>query len=136
MSKIFEAIKRAELIRSGPKDSGITELPNRRRTDRTHVQIPLFIYGYTLGEVPFYEGACTSVINANGGLMSMRSRVRPGQHLLVTNEGNEQTQEGIVVSVRVQRPGNVHVAFKFLSSTPQFWCNLEIGKRADLSPSI
>jgi hypothetical protein len=126
MSKIFDALKRAELLRAERK-----EYTDRRLTGRIHLQIPLFVYGYTLGEDPFYEDTCTTVINAHGGLMSMQSPVQPGQRLLVTNEGNEQTQEGAVVSVGAQGPGGMDVAFKFPSPTPQFWSYLQIGNRAD-----
>jgi hypothetical protein len=126
MSKIFDALKRAELLRAKRK-----EYTDRRLTGRIQVQIPLFVYGYTLTEDPFCEDTCTVVINANGGLMSMHTPVRRGQRLLMTNGGNEQTQEGVVVSVGAQGPGGMDVAFRFPSPTPQFWSNSQIVKRVD-----
>jgi hypothetical protein len=131
MGKIFKALKRAALARPKSKDSRPPEQPSRRRTERILVRIPLFVYGYAQDEAPFCEDTCTIVINAHGGLMSMHTPVRPGQRLLVTNEGNERAQEGEVVSVGATRPGGADVAFKFPAPMPQFWSNLEIGRRAD-----
>jgi hypothetical protein len=70
--------------------------PERRRTTRLNVQVPLFVYGYTPEGNPFYEDACTIAINTHGGLIFMPTIVRPGQRLLVTKEGDEQAKEGIV----------------------------------------
>jgi hypothetical protein len=130
MSKIFDALKRTELLRTerkaaktvGESSVGHTD---RRMTSRIYVRIPLFIYGYTLGGDPFYEETYTIAVNGGGGLISMTSGVQSGQRLVVTNEGNDQTQECIVVSVR---PHGRHIAFKFPNPMPQFWRELEIGK--------
>jgi hypothetical protein len=133
MSKIFEALKRAELLRAKPKDTetpGVSTLSHteRRGTGRIHVHIPLFIYGHTPGGTPFYEEAHTIVINGAGGLISTTSSVQPGQRLVVTNEGNDQTQECVVVSVRAKLAHSSHIALKFPTPMPQFWRGLEIGR--------
>jgi hypothetical protein len=46
---------------------------------------------------------------------------------MVTNQGNDRTQECVVASVTAQPAGN-YVAFKFPTSMPQFWHGLAIGK--------
>jgi hypothetical protein len=132
MSKIFEALKRAESKRTDTTTSraSIPGHTERRRTGRIHVHIPLFIYGYTPAGKPFYEETHTIVISGTGGLISTKSRVHPGQRLVVTNEGNDQTQECVVVSVKPQRLRSKHIALKFPTPTPQFWRGLEIGKSA------
>jgi hypothetical protein len=137
MSKIFEALRRAELLRAkrkdiktvGASDAGYTD---RRTTSRIHVRIPLFVYGYTPGGDPFYEETYSIVVNGAGGLISMTSDVRPGQRLVVTNEGNDQSQECVVVSIE---PYRSHIALKFPAPTPQFWRDLEIGKGATRLPT-
>jgi hypothetical protein len=138
MSKIFEALRRARLLRAkrketktvGASDAGYTD---RRTTSRIHVRIPLFVYGYTPGGDPFYEETFSIVVNGAGGLISMTSDVRPGQRLVVTNEGNDRNQECVVVSVE---PYRSHIALKFPAPTPQFWRDLEIGKSAARLPTF
>jgi hypothetical protein len=135
MSKIFHALKldqffRAKRQNKDPKLIGTSFLnhKDRRMTARIHVDVPLFVYGYTPGGTTFYEETHTIEINGGGGLVSMTSRVQPGQRLAVTNEGNEQTQECVVVSVRAQLAHGNHIALKFPTPMPQFWQALEIGK--------
>jgi len=104
MSKIFEALRRAESLRAKQKESKTVGACNvgftdRRTTSRIYVRIPLFIYGYAPDGDPFYEETYSIVVNGAGGLISTTSDVRPGQRLVVTNEGNDQTQECVVVSV-------------------------------------
>jgi hypothetical protein len=114
------------------KDTKMIEAPtaehtDRRATSRIDAHLPLFIYGSLLSGDPFYEETCTISINGTGGLILMASSVQPGQRIMVTNQGNDQTQECVVVSVAAQ-PAGSYVAFKFLTPMPQFWHGLEIGR--------
>ncbi|MGA7792947.1 MAG: hypothetical protein WCA19_07905 [Candidatus Acidiferrales bacterium] len=104
------------------------ELPDRRVTPRVYVHIPLFVYGRTQAGDPFHEEARTISINGAGGLISMSSRVQPGQRLAVTNQGNDQTEQCIVVSVAGGSADANKIALKFPAPMPQFWRELEIGK--------
>lgn len=99
--------------------------PERRRTARLNVQVPLFVYGYTPEGNPFYEDACTIAINTQGGLIFMPTIVRPGQRLLVTKEGNEQAKECIVLSVRARLSQGADVALEFPTPLPHFWGDWE-----------
>ena len=108
-------------------ETSTAEHTNRLATNRIAAHLPLFIYGSLLGGDPFYEETFTISINGTGGLILMASSVQPGQRIMVTNQGNDQTQECVVVSVAAQ-PAGSHVAFKFPSPMPQFWHGLEIGK--------
>lgn len=100
----------------------------RRQTPRVYVHIPLFVYGRTPAGDPFHEETWTISINGGGGLISMSSRVQPGQRLAVTNQGNDQTEQCIVVSVRAGPTDGSKIALKFPTPMPQFWRQLEIGK--------
>jgi hypothetical protein len=137
MSKIFDALKRAELLRAKRKDTitaGASTVGNRdrRMTARIYVHIPLFIYGYTPGGTPFYEETYTISINGAGGLISMTSSVQPGQRLVVTNAGNDRTQECVVVSVQAQLAHASYIALKFPTPLSLFWRDVEIGKNPAL----
>jgi hypothetical protein len=103
------------------------EHTDRRATSRIDAHLPLFIYGSLLGGDLFYEETFTISINGTGGLILMASTVQPGQRIMVTNQGNDQTQECVVVSVAAQ-PAGSYVAVKFPTPMPQFWRGLEIGK--------
>ena len=98
-------------------------------TNRINVHLPLSVYG--VSRDPFYEETNTISIDGTGGLVLMASTVQPGQRILVTNQGNGQTQACVVVSV-VAQPAGSHVAFKFPTPMPQFWRGLEIGNRFSL----
>ena len=92
-------------------------LPERRRTRRICVYVPLFVYGYT-GDNPFHEDACTVEINAHGGLISMQTAVLPGQKLLVMNKTNESTQQCVILCVRARQERGFDVGFEFSALTP------------------
>lgn len=104
------------------------ELSDRRVTPRVYVRIPLFVYGRMPSGDPFHEEARTISINGAGGLISMSTRVRPGERLAVTNQGNDQTEQCIVVSVDGGSADAKKIALKFPTPMPQFWRALEIGK--------
>ena len=103
------------------------EYTDRRATSRIDAHLPLFIYGSLLNGDPFYEETSTIYINGTGGLILMATNVQPGQRIMVTNQGNDQTQECLVVSV-VAQPAGSYVSFKFPTPMPEFWHGLEIGK--------
>ena len=105
-------------------ETSTAEYTDRRVMSRTYVHLPLSIYG--VGRDPFYEETYSISIDGTGGLTLMASSVQPGQRILVTNQGNHQTQECVVVSV-VAQPAGSQVAFKFTTPMPQFWHGLEIG---------
>lgn len=124
MSKIFEALKRAELASAKNGDEGNTRQLERRRTPRIRVHIPLLVYGYK-GKSPFHEDACTVEVNTHGGLISLQTSLLPRQKLLMVNKGNESKQHCTVLSVRV-RQECFDVAFEFLNPEPQFWLGQDL----------
>jgi len=97
--------------------------PERRRTPRRHLPIPLFVYGHTPEGNPFYEETFTSAVNVHGGSMRMETSVQLGQRLLVTNEKNDCAQPCIVVFVETRTGCGVDVAFSFTAAMPYFWRN-------------
>ena len=102
--------------------------PERRRTPRRPLPIPLFVYGHTPEGHPFYEETFTSAVNVHGGSMRMEAAVQLGQRLLVVNEKNECALPCIVVFVGARLGGGVDVAFSFTAAMPYFWGNQGAGK--------
>lgn len=131
MSKIFEALKQAELAGARNAEADAARPPERRRTPRLRVHIPLLVYGYK-GKSPFHEDVCTIEVNAHGGLISTQTPLRPNQKLLVVNKGNESKERCVVLAVRVRQERGFDVAFEFLHPTPQFWQDLQVAGSARL----
>lgn len=102
--------------------------PERRRTPRRPLPIPLFVYGHTLEGQPFYEETFTSAVNVHGGSMGLETSVQLGQRLLVINQNNECAQPCIVVFVGTRLDGRIDVAFSFTAAMPYFWRNPSTGK--------
>ena len=105
-----------------PAAANFFEKQEHRRTRRARVKIPLLIYGNTPDNKPFFEESHTIEINAHGALVATKITVRPGDHLLLTNEINDESQECIVLAVRSkQRPDTEAVAVTFSTPAPWFW---------------
>ena len=102
--------------------------PERRRTPRQHLPIPLFIYGYTAEGHPFYEETATIAVNVHGGSVRMETRVQLGQRLLATNGENECAQPCIVVFVGARLGSGFNVAFSFTAAMMHFWEKPGTGK--------
>lgn len=95
--------------------------PERRRTPRQHVPIPLFVYGYAPEGHTFYERTETIAVNVHGGSTRMDTAVQLGQRLLVTNRENDCSQPCIVVFVGQRLGGGFDVAFSFTAEMIHFW---------------
>lgn len=102
--------------------------PERRRTPRRPLPIPLFVYGHTAEGHPFYEESYTNAVNVHGGSMRMEGNVQLGQRLLVVNQKNECALPCIVVFIGARLGGGIDVAFSFTAAVPYFWRNLGAGK--------
>jgi len=102
--------------------------PERRRTPRRHIPIPLFVYGHTPEGHPFYEETFTSAVNVHGGSMRLEASVQLGQRLLVTNHKNECAQPCIIVFLGPRLGNGIDVAFSFTAAMPYFWRNPHTGK--------
>jgi hypothetical protein len=126
MSRIFEALKHAQMIREGklpPKAPGAdpVEVGNRRRSRRWTLDITVYVYGHGPGEEPFHEEAHTLHVNANGGLLLLSVPVREGQTLLLTNTLTQKEQDCRVVFLGTKRSRTVEAGVAFPVTNPDFW---------------
>jgi len=126
MNKFFDTIGETEPAiakRQDSEDAATNTIGklDHRRTRRVRLQIPLFVYGHTANEGPFFGEALTIEINAHGALIAMKTAVPPGGRLLLTNETNQKTQECAVVSVTTRKPSEVEVTITFASTATEFW---------------
>ena len=104
--------------------------PERRRTPRKHLPVPLFVYGHTPEGQPFFEETCTNAVNVHGGSMRMKTGVQLGQRLLVANQKNDCELPCIVVFLDARLDGAIDVAFSFTAAMPYFWRTLPAGRNS------
>lgn len=126
MSRLFEALKRAQLFHAGkqqPESPGpeAVEVPERRGSRRWSLDIPVYVYGHGPGQEPFHEEAHTLRVNANGALLLLSVPVRKGQKLLLTNTLTQQEQDCRVVFIGARRSRTVEAGVAFPLTNPDFW---------------
>jgi hypothetical protein len=126
MSRIFEALKNAQLIRAGklrPNATveGAVENPDRRRSRRRSLDVSVYVYGHGPDKEPFHEEAHTLHVNANGALLLLSVPVRKGQKLLLTNRLTQEEQDCRVVFLGTRRSRTVEAGVAFPRTNPDFW---------------
>ena len=126
MSRIFEALRHAQLVRAAkvpakPPAQSAVEIPDRRRSRRWSLDIPVYVYGHGQGKEPFHEEAHTLHVNANGALLLLSVPVRKGQKLLLTNTLTQQEQDCHVVFLGTRRTRTVEAGIAFPTTNPDFW---------------
>ena len=103
MSRIFEALKHAQMVRAGKVEHEIAaqtsavEVPDRRRSRRWRSTSPCTCTGTGRGRNPFTKKRTRCNVNANGALLLLSVPVRKGQMLLLTNQLTQQEQDCRVV---------------------------------------
>jgi hypothetical protein len=121
VSRIYDAIKRAQSERDASgKPSGNPEF-DRRRAKRIDMRVPLYVYGHDLRHEPFHLEGTSLVVNSHGALLKLSSRVKPGQELLLTNCESQLEQSCRVVRLVRKDRKNVEVAVAFAEPAPAFW---------------
>jgi hypothetical protein len=137
MSRIFEALKHAQLFRDGKALAGspveeAAEPSERRRARRWTLDVAVYVYGYGPGKEPFHEEAHTLNVNANGGLLLLSVPVQKGQQLLLTNQRTQQDQDCRVVYLGTRHSRTVEAGVAFPRTNPEFW---QIHSPSDQDPA-
>jgi hypothetical protein len=126
MSRIFDAIKRAQLVCTAqtpptPSEEGAVEAPDRRRSRRWMLDVSIFVYGHGPEKEPFHEEARTLNVNANGALLLLSAPVRMGQKLLLTNRLTQKDQDCHVIFVGTKHVEATEAGIAFPEANPDFW---------------
>jgi hypothetical protein len=140
MSRIYEALKSAQDIRlkTGASDRdrlGGLDMPDRRRSKRWGLDVPLTVYGRASSGSPFYQKAEAVSGNANGGLIVLGAPVQEGQDLLLINNYSPQEQLCRVVHVRSRDAETSEVGVVFPSPHLEFWKIPTAPRASDETPS-
>jgi hypothetical protein len=135
VSRIYEALKRAQKERKMQSESGDAENTERRHAQRVTLRVPVFVYGYGSGTEPFHEETTSLVVNSNGALLTLTNPVKFGQRLLLTNPANLREQECRVVYLGTKLEKRSEVGVAFPEPTPQFW-PLPAGPHSSRGPVV
>jgi hypothetical protein len=122
MSRIYDELKRAQRERMEKIVSAGDQFPEHRSSPRVEMRVPVFVYGHG-GDArePFHEETTSIVVNANGALVALNSRVEFGQRLLLTNAGTYEERQCQVVHVDSAAAPHAVVAIAFSEPSPDFW---------------
>ncbi len=82
---------------------------------------PVLVYGRREDEEPFQEETNVRVLNLRGGLITLATRVVPGQHLILINLATEEDQRCRVAFVGEQHLGQNMIGIQFSHPASEFW---------------
>jgi hypothetical protein len=134
VSRVWNALKEAERERAHVTQRNGIEGPDkpcekpserdsieRREGPRPAHRVPLLVYGWDAGELPFHEEAEAFEINENGSLLWLETPVARGQRLLLINTRHQAEQECRVLRIGKRVHGKARVAIQFSRPAPHFW---------------
>jgi len=125
MSRIYEALRTAEAIRSVHDASkgtiGVMEAQEQRRFRRWELDVPLTVYGRGSNGSPFYQEAQAINVSAQGALILIHAPVSEGQELLLINNYSSKEQRCRIVRVCSRDAERNEVGVKFPSPNLEFW---------------
>lgn len=125
MSRIYDALKRAQSERTaGEKIEGKPEF-DRRRAERVVMKVPVFVYGHGQRHQPFHEQTTSLIVNSHGALLVLSNKVKSGQELLLMNSTTRKEQPCRVVHLVKKRRKHHEVAVAFAEPAPAFWSATE-----------
>jgi hypothetical protein len=95
--------------------------PNRRRTQRVFLRLPILVIARGPDQQHISENAFTTNVNLHGALILMSMRVELGQKILVRSTDTLEEQFVRVVHVTPAAEGKSEVGIEFLRPAPKFW---------------
>ena len=101
--------------------SNSAPIPNRRRSQRVLLRLPILIVARGADNQPVSENAFTTNVSAHGALLHMSLRVQAGQKILLRNTETLEEQFVRVVHITPAAEGKSEVGVDFLKPAPKFW---------------
>ncbi len=99
-----------------------TQAPqNRRRSERVLLRMSVIVLAENEQRRQIQEEAKTQVVNAHGGLMTMKTHLYMGQSMLLKNPQTGSEMSCRVVRVEETSAHYFHIAFEFDRPAPRFW---------------
>ena len=83
--------------------------------------LPVLVYGREDDEEPFQEETNVRRLNFRGGLITLATKVAPGQQLILINPATEEDQRCRVAFVGQQHFGRSMIGIQFTQPALDFW---------------
>jgi hypothetical protein len=125
VSRIYDAVKRAQSERAAAQQAEKKVEFERRRAERVPLNVPVFVYGHGARHEPFREETTSLVVNSHGALLILSNKVKRGQQLLLTNPATRHEQACHVVHFARKLRKRLEVAVAFTEPAPTFWSRTE-----------
>jgi hypothetical protein len=95
--------------------------PNRRRTQRVLLRLPVLVIARGPDKQHVSENAFTINVNAHGALLLLSMRVELGQKILCRHPETLEEQFVKVVHITPAAEAKSEVGVEFLKPAPKFW---------------
>ncbi|HEX9595446.1 MAG TPA: hypothetical protein VF982_01090 [Anaerolineales bacterium] len=93
-----------------------------RRSKRVPLSVPVLISGHARNNKKFDESTATLMVNANGGLVLLATRVDVGETVVVRNRLTQEEEQCRIVYVGPQQAqGKARVGVAFQRPAKHFW---------------
>ncbi len=93
---------------------------NKRRSQRVHIEIPVWVYGH-LKDEPFQEEALTVIVNAHGALINLSKPMAVGEKMFLAHKTAGKDILCQVVHVGPTENGKTQIGIEFTEPAPKFW---------------
>jgi hypothetical protein len=95
--------------------------PERRRSERASLALPVIVRGVSLDTKPFQEEAFTLSVSAHGALVALTTHVTLGQALFLKNPHTQQEVGAWVTRFGPPRGGLAQVGVELVEPDVEFW---------------
>lgn len=95
--------------------------PERRRSERASLALPVIVRGVSLDTKPFQEEAFTLSVSAHGALVALTTHVTLGQALFLKNPHTQQEVGAWVTRFGPPRGGLAQVGVEMVEPDVEFW---------------
>jgi hypothetical protein len=102
-------------------ESHISIPPERRRSERLSLALPVLVFGTSLDSKSFQENTITLSVSTHGALLALSTTVTLGQPLLLRNPQTQQESEAWVSRFAHPRGGLSQVGIAFVRPEDDFW---------------
>lgn len=108
-------------IKMAIAESHISIPPERRRSERLALALPVLVLGTSLDSKSFQENTITLSVSTHGALLALSTTVTLGQPLLLRNPQTQQESEAWVSRFGHPRGGLSQVGIAFVRPEDDFW---------------